>query len=57
MRVVIIGASSYFGTNLCNFLNKKKIQIFKINHSKNFDIKKINSVIYQKFKIMIALFI
>ena len=40
MRVVIIGASSYFGTNLCNFLNKKKIQIFKINHSKNFDIKK-----------------
>ena len=45
MRVVIIGANSYFGTNLCNFSNNKKIQIIKINHSKNFDIQK-NKFIY-----------
>ena len=40
MRVIITGANSYFGSNLSNFLKKKRIQIVKINHSKNFDIEK-----------------
>ena len=40
MKVVITGANSYFGSNLSNFLKKNKIKITKINHSKNFDIKK-----------------
>ncbi len=40
MKIILTGANSYFGKNLCNFFIKKNINIKKINRSQNFDIKK-----------------
>lgn len=50
MKVIVTGANSYFGSNLCNFLKKKKVQIVKINRSKNFDIQKNKFEFLRKVK-------